>query len=280
MNIDAETFIKNLHHNYDSVEDTIEKGCCVSSRKSFEGTYWENYSKVHEWDCNYHKVFYVSLIQKYLADIIHPINLANMQNNKLTFEQQNKIKELVNNNLKICPLCPLIINKPDIIKPFYRLPVQSGTIIMFGPTIDSNILDNRITTEEPVLIDTTGYRGTGLYVIHNKGIVPVNREEYYPIWNIFKNYITPKVIKSYYNFTDGFIVNDNLMFSFNDNKWHDISDDTTKNNKWNKFTIKNITDKVITIKYNHTKKLIISKNTCIFTQGSDTIDLMKLNKLI
>ena len=277
MNIDAVEFIKNLHHNYDGVEDTIEKGCCVSSRKSFEGTYWEDYSKGHEWNCDCHKVLYVSLIQKYLADVVHPINLEHSQNNKLTVEQQNKIKELVNNNLKICPLCPLIRNEPDVIKPFYRLPVQSGTIIMFGPTIDSNILDNNITTEEPVLIDTTGYRGTGLYVIHREGIVPVNRDEYYPIWNIFKDYITPKVIKSYYNCTEGFIINDNLMFSFNDNKWLDISNDTIKSNAWNDYTIEDITDDVITINYNCNKKITISKNTCVLTQGSDTVDLMKLN---
>ena len=81
-----------------------------------------------------------------------------------------------------------------------------------------------------MLIDT-GYRGTGLYVITAKnGTSKWN--EYYPIWNIFKEYITPKVIKSYYNCTEGFQYKYNLMFSFNDNKWHDISNDTIKTNAW------------------------------------------------
>ena len=277
MNIDAEVFIKNLHHKYDGVEDTIEKGCCVSSRKSFEETYWEDYNKVHKWDCNYHQAFYVALVQKYMADIVHPINLANLQNNMLTCEQQNKIKDLINKNLSKCPLCPYTDDKPESLKPFYRLPMQSGTINIYDPTIDRNILDYDITSEEPVLIDTTGYRGTGLYVIHREGIVPVNTNEYYPIWNIFKEYITPKVIKSYDDCTEGFIINDNLMFSFNDNKWHDISNDTIKSNAWNNHTIEDITDDVITINYNNDKKLMISKNICILSQGNDTVDLMKLN---
>tara|TARA_B110000879_G_scaffold212854_1_gene311394 strand:- start:2700 stop:3536 length:837 start_codon:yes stop_codon:yes gene_type:complete len=277
MNIDAIEFIKNLYNDYDGIEDTIEKGCCVSSRKSFKGTYWESYNKVHKWKCNHHKIFYISMIQKYLADVVHPINLANIQNNILTLEQQNKIKELVNSNIKKCPLCPLLYDKPDNIKPYYRLPVQSGTIIMFGPTIDPAIVDYNITNEEPVLIDTTGYRGTGLYVIHSKGITNVNCENYYPIWDIYKDFITPKVIKSFHNCVDGFIVNSNIMFSFIDNKWCDISD----NNKLydcDNYTVKDITNDVITINYNKNKSVILSKDICILKQGDNMVDMMKLNE--
>ena len=275
--MDSVEFIKTLHQDYIGDVNMIETGCCVCSAKKLTD-FWEDYNKVHKWDCNYHQAFYVALVQKYMADIVHPINLANLQNNMLTCEQQNKIKDLINKNLSKCPLCPDIDDKPESLKPFYRLPVQSGTINIFDPTIDRNILDYDITTEEPVLIDTTGYRGTGLYVIYREGIVPVNTEEYYPIWNIFKDYITPKVIKSYYSCTEGFIINDNLMFSFNDNKWHDISNDTIKTDSWNNYTIEDITDDVITINYDNDKKLMVSKNICILSQGSDTVNLMKLNQ--
>ena len=59
------------------------------------------------------------------------------------------------------------------------------------------IIEYDIKSEEPMLIDITGYRGTGLYVLHKNGFSPVNRFEYYPVWQLHLNYITPKVINSF-----------------------------------------------------------------------------------
>jgi len=284
--MDAIEFIRNLHDTYEGTNDRIEHGCCVCSKTSLKGNYWEGYEKVLTWSCDCHSVFYVPLIQKILADVVHPINLEHSQNNILTKSQQNSIKNKLNIYTKKCPLCPQLNDKPDCLKPYYRLPVQSGTIIMFGLTIDPNIVDKDITSEEPILIDVTGYRGTGLHVVHKNGISEVERDEYYPIWHLYHNYITPKVIGSFDDCTEGFHINENLMYSFLDDLWYsfgsdnqDQLDENQNEYEWDKVNIKNISEKEITVRYSDNKFIILSKTSCILNDNDDVFDIMKINKI-
>ena len=56
--------------------------------------------------------------------------------------------------------------------------------------------------------------GGQVYMVHKDGISEVERDEYYPIWHLYHNYITPKVIGSFDGCTEGFHINENLMYSF------------------------------------------------------------------
>ena len=53
-----------------AIEDTIEKGCCASSRKSFERHIGKIIIRFINGIENYHQAFYVALVQKYMADIV------------------------------------------------------------------------------------------------------------------------------------------------------------------------------------------------------------------
>ena len=284
--MDAIEFIKNLHDAYEGINNKIENGCCICSKTNLAGAYWEGYEKVLNWSCDCHSVFYVPLIQKILADVVHPINLKNHQNNILTESQQDSIKNKLYKYTKKCPLCPHLYGKPDCLKPYYRLPVQSGTIIMFGLTIDPNIVDKDITSKEPILIDVTGYRGTGLHVVHKDGISEVERDEYYPIWHLYHNYITSKVIGSFDSCTEGFHINENLMYSFLDDQWHsfgsynqDQLDENKNEYDWDKVNIKNITEKEIKVRFSDNKFIILTKTSCILNCNGDVIDIMNINKI-
>ena len=283
MNIDAIDFIKNEHDRFKENNSNMNRKCCISSKTSFRNTFWENKNKVHEWNCGFHQAFYVSIIQKYMADVIHPINLQNLQKNQLTSDQQQKIKTYIKNNLDKCPICSCscIKDKPNKLKPYYRLPVRSGTIIIFEPYIDQDILDSSITSNKPILIDTEGYRGIGLYVVHSNGITAVDIDEYYPIWNIYEDFITPSVIKSFFNYNNGYRINSNIFYSFHDNKFCKIS--LNKLNKdWDNLTLDILNEKMktgsYTLKYSKEKYVVFSNKSCLFVLGDVSIDLFKLNK--
>lgn len=278
---DNESFIKyqltGLPFNYEKfaigIHNTIpgddsgiiEKGCCVSSLKKMPPN-WNDKKKSVKWECGYHQAFTIPLLNFCTSQVIHPINLQNFQKNILTNKQKERIIQIFLKTLKSCPVCKLIpFAIPEILKPYYRLPNNCGTIIQFNATIDRNILDYDIKSEEPILIDTEGYRGVGLSVLHKDGFSFVNRDEYYPIWQLHKEYITPNVIDSFYDSTEGFKINSNLTIYIHDNDRKPIDknineaivisdEDIFKLN--NEELFKMIDEKPVLINYNNSKLFI------------------------
>ena len=44
-------------------------------------------------------------------------------------------------NLESCPVCRRLYEEPDVLKPYYRLPNNSGTIIERNLKLDSEIIE-------------------------------------------------------------------------------------------------------------------------------------------
>jgi hypothetical protein len=103
-----------------------------------------------------------------------------------------------------CPLCPLLEGAgapyaPAELLPYYRLPAWGGTIIVVVPTVDPMVLEtpHLFTADPPRLLDFEGYRGTGLRVIHPKGISSPLAQEYFPVWDLYEDYVTPSLLSEW-----------------------------------------------------------------------------------
>ena len=267
-----EDFILELHNIVPGDNSgVIEKGCCVSSFRKMP-TDWRDKQKSVKWECGYHKAFILPLLEYCTAQVVHPINLQNLQKNILKEEQKKNIIKIFMSNLESCPVCRRLCKEPDVLKTYYRLPNNSGTIIERNLKLDSEIIESDIKLEEPILIDITGYRGTGLYVLHKNGFSPVNRFEYYPVWQLHLNYITPKVINSFYDSTEGFKINDSITICIYGND--------------KKYIIKNINDATIisyqnTYQYNKEKLLkLVNKKPVLINFNNSKLFLQKTNKEI
>ena len=197
----------------------IEKGCCVSSLIKMPRDF-ENKNKSVKWNCKYHQAFLIPLLHFCLSQVVHPINLQNLQKNILTSKQKKELIHIFLKTLKSCPVCDRLSDEPEILKPYYRLPNNCGTIIQCRLTLDKKVIEYDIKSDESILIDTNGYRGTGLYVLHKNGFSSVHTDNYYPIWQLHKNYITPHVIDSFYDNVDVFKINDYLTI-YTHVEWHD-----------------------------------------------------------
>ena len=205
--------INDLYNEFNSNEyGNINNGCCVCDRTSFDNTEWQDKNKIFSWNCGYHKAFLLSLIEKSIYDIIHIMNIRSYEQ-ILNNEQINAFKNNFYKLTKKCPLCTDLSDIDDKLKSYYRLPVNTGTIIP-KVTISKMILDSDITLNNPILFDLDGYRGIGLYIFHSQGFDKVPSEEYYPKWELYKKYVTFDVIESWHDYCDGLQINDHLTINY------------------------------------------------------------------
>jgi hypothetical protein len=209
-----------INNLYDEIicssKGNIDNGCCISDRVSLNKTEWKDNNKIFEWKCGHHKAFLLSLIEKSIYDIIHKLNIESNEQ-ILNNLQINIFKDHLNNLMDECLLCRNLKNVDSKLKPFYRLPIDTGNN-MHTTCISKIILDKDIRMDNPKLLDLEERIGLGLYVVHSLGIskIPVNK--FYPIWQLYKKYITFEVISSWSNIIDGIEINDHLLILFDQNK--------------------------------------------------------------
>ena len=191
----------------------IDNGCCISDRITLTNTEWEDNNKIFEWNCGHHKAFLLSLAEKSIYDIVHKLNIKSCEQN-LNNYQINAFKQNLNNLMQECVLCKKLRNIENNIKPFYRLPIDTDNSQVIS--ISKLILDKDIRTEDPILLDLEERKGIGLYVFHSMGFSKIPVKEYFPIWELYKKYITFDIISSWKENIDGLEINDHLLITFDE----------------------------------------------------------------
>lgn len=191
----------------------IDNGCCISDRITLTNTEWGDNNKIFEWNCGHHKAFLLSLAEKSIYDIVHKLNIKSCEQN-LNNYQINAFKQNLNNLMQECVLCKNLKNIENNIKPFYRLPIDTDNSQVIS--ISKLILDKDIRTEDPILLDLEERKGIGLYVFHSMGFSKIPVKEYFPIWELYKKYITFDIISSWKENIDGLEINDHLLITFDE----------------------------------------------------------------
>jgi len=192
----------------------INTGCCISDRVTLDNTTWSDSNKIFEWKCGYHKSFLRSLAEKSIYDIVHKLNIRSCEQ----ILTRSQIKNFTNNFKNLTKECLLCKNNKHIdskIKPYFRLPINTGTSI--NVCISKLLLNDNISVVNPILIDLNGYDSSELYIFHSFGFTKVLKGEQNPIWELYKKYITFDVVSKWNNSIDGLHINDHLLISF-DNK--------------------------------------------------------------
>ena len=193
----------------------IDNGCCISDRVTLTNTEWEDNNKIFEWKCGHHKAFLLSLAEKSVYDIVHKLGIKSYEQN-LNYSQINAFREYFSKLMQECVICKNFKNLENNLKPFYRLPINTDDNQLIN--ISKLILDKDIRTCNPTLLDLEERKGLGLYVFHSTGFSKIPTLEYYPIWQLYKKYITFDVISSWNKNIDGLEINDHLLISLNKDK--------------------------------------------------------------
>ena len=193
----------------------IDDGCCISDRISLTNTQWEDSNKIFEWKCGHHKAFLLSLAEKSIYDIVHKLDIKSYEQ-ILSSSQINTFKKNFNKLMKECVICKSLKNVENNLKPFYRLPIDTNNDMIIN--VSKLILDKDIRTNNPILLDLEERKGIGLYVFHSSGFSKIPIKQYYPIWQLYKKYITFDVISSWNKNIDGLEINDHLLISLNDSQ--------------------------------------------------------------
>ena len=158
-----------------------------------------NFSKtVKKYSCG-HNVYVEALLNYSIYNSVKSI-----RNPQITEKQKEEITVDFITNLEHCPLCKLFgeceMEKDEKLVKYYCLPPVGDVYDMVDclyPLFNKQAFqnDNQYLHEgEPDIVDTTGYRGTGLHIIHHDGITEVNRREYYPVWDLYKKIVTFNII--------------------------------------------------------------------------------------
>lgn len=194
----------------------IDNGCCISDKVTLTNTEWEDNNKIFEWKCGHHKAFLLSLVEKAIYDIVHKLDIKSYEQ-ILSNSQINAFKENFNMLMKECLLCKNLKKIENNVKPFYRLSINTGEPVQ-SFSISKLILDKDIRTDYPILLDLEERKGIGLYVFHSTGFSKIPLKEYYPIWQLYKKYITFDVISNWNKNIDGLEINDHLLISLDENQ--------------------------------------------------------------
>ena len=193
----------------------IDNGCCISDRITLTNTEWEDNNKIFEWKCGHHKAFLLSLAEKSIYDIVHKLNIKSYEQ-ILNYSQINSFKRNFNKLMQECVICKNFKNIENNLKPFYRLPIDTDNSQVIN--ISKLILDKDIRTKDPILLDLEERKGIGLYVFHSMGFSKIPVKEYFPIWKLYKKYITFDIISGWKENIDGLEINDHLLITFDGNE--------------------------------------------------------------
>lgn len=226
-----ENFIKKKIDKYNGDIGHIPTGCMVSGSKV---QYREkNMNKIFTWSNTDYQCYYGALLQNICNIVIHPINLQNLQKNILTNKQIVEIEEILVEWMNEYPYTDYLSKIPKILHKFYFFPSHSGTIIFFYPKFHQTNFENYIK-ENPLsetdfemlsekLYGTSGYRGTELSILikdeeGNIKFEDIEREEYYPIWQLYNQNITPNIIEQWDSYIEYYKISDFLGFCIDGNE--------------------------------------------------------------
>ena len=172
-------------------KDLSKSGCIIC------GCYIlpNNFSKlVKKYPCG-HDVYVEALLNYAIYN-----SVQNIRNAQITEEKKEEIKENFITGLANCPLCTLFeeceMEDVKLLK-YYCLPPVGDKIVCLHPLFNKQAFENDnqyLHEEQPVIVDTVGYLGAGLHIIHQGGITKVNRRKYYPVWDLYKKFVTFNII--------------------------------------------------------------------------------------
>ena len=192
--LDIVNYSCELKDDYSIIKDKdlSKKGCIICGCHLLPN----HFSKiVKKYPCG-HNVYVEALLNYSIYN-----SVQNIRNPQITEKKKETIKVNFITNLANCPLCKRFeeceMEIDEKLLKYYCLPPVDDTFNCLYPLFNKQAFqnDNQYLHEgEPVVVDTIGYQGAGLHIINKDGIIDVNRRGYYPVWDLYKEYVTFNII--------------------------------------------------------------------------------------